>query len=47
MTEYLQNCRFYRTINVEKTSYFEIAPPGHTIANKNVDNLLKNIKFIF
>ena len=27
---------------IEKTSYFEVAPPGHTIAYKNVDNLLKN-----
>ena len=26
----------------EKTSYFEVAPPGHIIAYKNVDNLLKN-----
>ena len=25
----------------EKTSYFEVAPPGHTIADKNVNNLLK------
>ena len=32
---------------VEKTSYFEVAPPGHTIAYKNVDNLLKNGKFKF
>ena len=28
--------------NIEKTSYFVVAPPGHTIAYKNVDNLLKN-----
>ena len=27
---------------VEKMSYFEVAPPGHTISYKNVDNLLKN-----
>ena len=26
----------------EKTSYFEVAPPGHTIPLKNDDNLLKN-----
>ena len=26
---------------IEKTSYFEVAPPGHTIAYKNVDNLFK------
>ena len=31
---------------VEKTSYFEVAPPGHTIAYKNVDNLCKNRKYI-
>ena len=28
-------------IYIEKTSYFEVAPPGHTIAYKNVDNLFK------
>ena len=27
---------------IKKTSYFEVAPPGHTFAYKNVDNLLKN-----
>ena len=32
--------------NVEKTSYFEVAPPGHAIAYKNVDNLFKNRKYI-
>ena len=32
---------------VEKTSYFEVAPHGHAIAYKNVDNLLKNGKYIF
>ena len=26
---------------IEKTSYFDVAPPGHTIAYKNIDNLLK------
>ena len=26
---------------VEKTSYFEVAPPGYTFANKNNDDLLK------
>ena len=31
---------------VEKTSYFETAPPGHTIAYKNVDNSFKNVKYI-
>ena len=31
----------------EFTSYFEVAPPGHTIAYKNVDNLLNNGKYIF
>ena len=33
--------------HVEKTSYFEIAPPGHTIAYNNVDNLFKNCKYMF
>ena len=70
MTECLQNCRFYGTMNlkhssgvkqeliekyktfllrtyVEKISYLEVAPPGHTIAYKNVDNLIfKNDKYI-
>ena len=32
---------------VGKTSYFEVAPPGQTIAYENVDNLLKNSKYIF
>ena len=31
---------------VEKTSYYEVAPPGHTIAYKNIDDLLKNDKLI-
>ena len=31
---------------VEKTSYFEIAPPGHTIAYKNIDILLKTATFM-
>ena len=31
---------------IENTSYFEVAPPGHTIAYKNIDNLFKNDKFI-
>ena len=31
---------------VEKTSYFLVAPPGHTIAYKNVDKLYKNDKYI-
>ena len=31
---------------VEKTLYFEVAPPGHTIANKNIDNLLKSVKLM-
>ena len=25
----------------EKTSYFEVAPPGHTLAYRNIDNLFK------
>ena len=32
---------------VQKTSCFEVASPGHTIAYKNVDNLFKNGKNIF
>ena len=32
---------------VEKTTYFEVGPPGHTIAYKNVDNLLKTGKYFF
>ena len=32
---------------VEKTTYFEAAPPGQTIAYKKGDNLVKNGKFIF
>ena len=31
---------------VEKTSYFDVAPRGHTIAYKNIDNLLKNDKLM-
>ena len=31
---------------VEKTSYYEVAPPGHTIAYKNIDDLLKNDKLM-
>ena len=31
---------------IEKTSYSEVAPPGHTIAYKNVDNLFKNDKYM-
>ena len=27
---------------IEKTSYFEVPPLGHTIADKQVDNLFKN-----
>ena len=34
-------------IYVEKTPYFEVKPPGHTIAYKNVDNLFKNGQYIF
>ena len=26
---------------VEKTSYFEVAPPGHATAYKHVDNFIK------
>ena len=28
---------------IEKTSYFEVAPPGHTIAYKNVDDLFQKL----
>ena len=31
---------------VEKTSYLEVAPPGHTVAYKYVDNLSKIDKYI-
>ena len=31
----------------EKASYFEVAPPGHTIAYKNVDSLFKKGKYMF
>ena len=31
---------------MERMSYFEVAPPGHTIAYKNIDNLSKNDKYI-
>ena len=27
---------------IEKKSYFDVARPGHTIAYKNIDKLLKN-----
>ena len=30
----------------ENTSNFEVVPPGHTIAYKNIDNLFKNDKYI-
>ena len=32
---------------IEETSYFEVAPPGHTIAYKYIDYLLKNDKYTF
>ena len=32
---------------IDNISYFEVAPPGHTIAYENVGNLLKNGKCIF
>ena len=31
---------------VEKTSHFEIVPPCHTIAYRNIVNLSKNGKYI-
>ena len=32
---------------VEKTSYFEVAPPGNTIVYKNGENVFKHGKYIF
>ena len=32
---------------IENWSYFEVAPPVHTVAYKNIDNLLKNNKNIY
>ena len=44
----IENYRYQKTFllltYVEQTSYFEVAPPGHTIAYKNVDKLSKNDK---
>ena len=31
---------------VEKMSFFEFAPPCHTIADKNIHDLLKNDEYI-
>ena len=31
---------------VEKTSYFDVAPPGHTTAYKYIDDLFKNEKLM-
>ena len=31
---------------VEKMSYFEVVPPGHSIAYKNIDILKKKLKFM-
>ena len=31
---------------IEKTSCFEVAPLGHAIAHKNIDNLFKNDKLM-
>ena len=46
----IKNYRYQRTFllmtYVEKTSYFDVAPPGHIIINKNIDNLLKNDKLM-
>ena len=46
----IENYRYQKTFllltYVEQTSYFEVAPPDHTIAYKNVDNLSKNDKYI-
>ena len=47
----MKNYRYQKTFllltYIEQTSYFEVAPPGHTIAYKNVDNLSKNDKEMF
>ena len=32
--------------NVEKTSYFEVAPSGHAMPYKKVDNLFEQILMI-
>ena len=32
---------------IENTSYFEVAPPGHTIGYKIIDNLLKMISTMY
>ena len=46
----LKNYRYQKTFllltYIEKTSYFEVAPPGHTVGYKNVDYLSKNHKYI-
>ena len=32
--------------HVEKTTYFEVATPGHTISYKNVDNVLEMVNIL-
>ena len=46
MKYYQYQRTFLLMIYVEKTSYFDVAPPGHTIAYKNIDNLFKNDKLM-
>ena len=42
---HIKNYQYQRTFLLmtydEKTSYFDVAPPGHTIPYKNIDNLFK------
>ena len=49
-TNQIKNFQYQGTflvmIYVEETSYFDVAPPGHTIAYKNIDYLLKNDKLM-
>ena len=35
-------CHLQADTWIYEGSYFQVAQPGHTIAYKNVDNLLKN-----
>ena len=32
---------------LEKTSYFDVSPPGHTIAYKNIDDLFLKMAIIY
>ena len=46
MKNYGHQKTFLPLTYVEKTSYSEVAPPGHTTAYKNIDDLFKNKKYI-